>query len=432
MKVNKKYIPGFIHTSTHMSVTRRANTQAKRTQQRLRRFVFTLNNWTEEEYTAVTTQLTAHVSWMVVAKEVGEQGTPHLQGACILLKQTAFTTVKNLPGLKRARLAEMKGTPQQSIIYCSKEDPQPFQFGTLPSPGKRNDIHNACEKIMQGSSLRELAQETEGAVAVVKFHKGLTVLRSITRPDRSDPPKVFWIFGQTGTCKTRCAFESGLDLTGGDRNDIWISAGALKWFDGYDGQSVAIFDDFRAKHVPNFAFFLRLLDRYPMSVEFKGGFVKWLPKYIFITCPYEPDVCFSKRKEHVPEDIAQLHRRLTKVYNFANKLKKDARTQFVESVRSFVPRADGPDNVPDGVGEALLLDEEEELSQAALALTTVLTSTPVIVDLTLEEEEDKCTPTQIIEPVGVPRDYDSDLAGSSEEEEELFDEDDEDDNSIDF
>jgi len=381
-----------------MSAIRRSKDQqpAKRAQSRLRRFVFTLNNYTEEEYLDVTTRLTEYCKWMIVAKETGEQGTPHLQGACILEKQTAFSTIKTLPGLRRARLAEMRGKPEDSVRYCSKQDLQPFEFGSLPSPGKRNDIHNAAERILEGQNLRDLAKDTEGAVAVVKFHKGLTVLRSLTRPDRSQPPKVFWIYGQTGTCKTRCAFESARELVGNNDDDIWISSGGLRWFDGYDGQSVAIFDDFRAKHVLNFAFFLRLLDRYPMSVEFKGGFVKWLPRFIFITCPYEPDVCFSKRKEHVPEDIAQLHRRLTKVYHFANKLKKGARTRFIESVRSFVPRDDGPDNVRDGMGTTVPGADLEEPASLTSTTTTTTTTTTVI---NLEEDtndSDSCPPTQVI------------------------------------
>jgi len=44
---------------------------------RLRRFCFTLNNWTEEEWDALTE---FQCTWMVMGKEVGENGTRHLQG----------------------------------------------------------------------------------------------------------------------------------------------------------------------------------------------------------------------------------------------------------------------------------------------------------------------------------------------------------------
>jgi len=93
------------------------------------------------------------------------------------------------------------------------------------------------------------------------------------------------------------------------------SDNTLKWFDGYDGQPVTIIDDFRSKGV-RFSFVLRLLDRYPLSVEFKGGFVNWAPRYIFITTPNDVAGTFAARKEHLPEDIAQLERRITKVFSF--------------------------------------------------------------------------------------------------------------------
>lgn len=56
---------------------------------RLRRIVFTLNNWTQEEYDWLTTTLPTlpqpKVTWMIVGKEVApETGTPHLQGMHLL------------------------------------------------------------------------------------------------------------------------------------------------------------------------------------------------------------------------------------------------------------------------------------------------------------------------------------------------------------
>jgi len=229
----------------------------------------------------------------------------------------------------------MNGRPEDSDAYCRKQDSDPFVFGTLPSPGKRNDLHEAVAKIRSGSTLKELASEDSGAVALVKFHKGLTVLRSTLAAPRTQPPHVIWLYGSTGTGKTRCAFESARALSSGD-SDIWISSGGLRWFDGYDGQSCAIFDDFRSKHVTSFAFLLRLLDRYPVQCEFKGGFVNWIPKYVFITCPYDPDECFATRKQHVPEDIAQLKRRLSQIHHF-------------------------PDPEPDGVNWTYYLEVKEKI-----------------------------------------------------------------------
>lgn len=288
--------------------------------QRLRRFVFTLNNYTPQEYIWLTKTFVQayNPSWLIVGKEVGENGTRHLQGACILGGQRTFSTVKMWPGFRRAHLETMRGQPLDSKTYCSKEDSQPFEFGTLPTPGKRTDLLVAVEAINEGESLRDMAMGEHG-VAVVKFFKGLTVLRSLRSPPRdpSVPPRIYWIHGPTGSGKTRRCFELGSAYAG--PSDVWISNGSLQWFDGYDGQRVVIIDDFRAKGT-KFEFILRLLDRYPFSVPFKGGFVNWAPEIIFVTTPHDVRTTFEARFKYRPEDIGQLERRILQTFELPGDL----------------------------------------------------------------------------------------------------------------
>lgn len=212
----------------------------------------------------------------------------------------------------------MNGSPESNLLYCSKQDSAPYVIGTLPTPGKRNDIHLAVEEIKAGKTIRELASsDVSSAVSVVKFHRGLTFLRSLTATarDPSTPPTIYWLYGKTGTGKTRSAFEFAQSFTRRP-DDIWISHSAeLKWFCGYDGQSVVILDDFRSKGV-KFNFLLRLLDRYPMSVEIKGGSVNWAPRFILITTCNSVADTFALRNEKRPDDIAQLSRRITDVFEF--------------------------------------------------------------------------------------------------------------------
>jgi len=317
---------------------------ARRTQagQRLSRFVFTLNNYTEQEYANLTEDFALQTKWLMIAKETApDTGTPHLQGACVLGAQWTFSRLKGVSGLARAHIEVMRGQPCDSDVYLSKEDLEPFVHGNMPNPGKRNDLRLATDKILAGTSIRELAKDPEMATVVVKFNKGLTVLSALTKPPRKEAPIVLWLHGSTGTGKTRCALKSGRAMArayGRPADDIWINDGGLRWFDQYDGQTVAILDDFRAKHVTSFAFFLRLLDRYTLRVEFKGGFVAWTPKVIIITCPYSPDLAFATRGVHVPEDMAQLHRRITQVVEFKHEFSKENRQEFVEDVLSLLPR----------------------------------------------------------------------------------------------
>lgn len=87
----------------------------------------------------------------------------------------------------------------------------------------------------------------------------------------------------------------------------------MKWFDGFDGQEAAVIDDFRGDFC-TFHFLLRLLDRYPLKVAIKGGFMEWTPSRIFITSPHHPRDVYNK----TDEEIKQLTRRITQITHFTD------------------------------------------------------------------------------------------------------------------
>jgi len=275
---------------------------------RMSNFVFTLNNYTEDEVASLKS--IDDVKWLIFGKEVGRDGTPHLQGACVLGKQLAFTTIKKMPGLNRAHIEPMRGKPVDSLVYCSKEDKEPYQFGSLPQPGKRNDLHDVVQLMKEGNSIRDIVNSDNiAAIAcVVKYPRGLTFLANLARGERREAPIVIWICGPTGIGKTRSATEFAELVADGD---YWMSAGSLRWFDGYDGQRLVILDDFRTKHI-EFSMLLRLLDRYSLRVEVKGGYVNWLPQFIVVTAPFGPKEMWNLRRD---EDLEQLARRVTHVIN---------------------------------------------------------------------------------------------------------------------
>jgi len=269
----------------------------------LTKFCFTLNNWTQLEYDAI---IRYDCKWIVVGKEIGKEGTPHLQGAIVLNKQMRFSAIKKIPGLERAHIERMMGTDRDSLKYCSKEDPDPFTRGELSDnyQGKRNDLLAAVEAIKANPNIEALCKESdEFSSMYIKYCKGITQFSSLMESSRVGPPTVLWIYGPTGSGKTRSAMEFGMatDMS------MWISSGSLQWFDGYRGQRIAILDDLRSGHC-KFSFLLRLLDRYPFSVPIKGSFANWKPDVIIITSPLSPREMFDLKREG---DIAQLERRIT-------------------------------------------------------------------------------------------------------------------------
>lgn len=303
------------------------------------RVVFTLNNYTQEEYDWIISQFSNCCKWLCVGKEVApETGTPHLQGACILKKQVRRSTFANYIGFKRAWHHQMNGEPSDSQAYCMKEkvlETDFFESGEMPQnrQGTRNDLKSVVTRMLAGETVSSMIHEVDPAVAVVKFHRGLNHLESKLAKPRGEPPKIFWFWGPTGTGKTRTAYELAQHFGFGP-DDIWESLESLKWFDGYAEHKYAIVDDFRARQVKNFEKFLRLLDRYPYKVPVKGDFVNWNPSVIVITCPYEPSKAFATRAEFLPEDMEQLYRRITvkgKIIQFDHELTTHERISLCTS-----------------------------------------------------------------------------------------------------
>lgn len=85
---------------------------------RFRKVVFTLNNYTELEFTQLLKSF-ADFKY-VIGKEIGEEcGVPHLQGYVEFGKQVSFKQLKGINN--RMHIERAKGTRKQNVEYCSKE-----------------------------------------------------------------------------------------------------------------------------------------------------------------------------------------------------------------------------------------------------------------------------------------------------------------------
>lgn len=88
---------------------------------RSRKWCFTLNNYTDEEYDTLT-QRFINKGWKyIIGKEVGEdKKTPHLQGYVETKSAVAFKTIKDF--CNRLHLEKAMGSTKQNYTYCSKEN----------------------------------------------------------------------------------------------------------------------------------------------------------------------------------------------------------------------------------------------------------------------------------------------------------------------
>ncbi len=90
----------------------------KRKELKGRKWIFTLNNYTDLEYRTIE-QHFQDTTYYCVGKEVGEEGTPHLQGYLEYKHAKAFGAIKKL--IPRAHIEKGKGSRYQNLTYCSKE-----------------------------------------------------------------------------------------------------------------------------------------------------------------------------------------------------------------------------------------------------------------------------------------------------------------------
>lgn len=114
-----------------------------------KRWILVINNWTQDEYEELVASASTIWKYLIVAKEVGEQGTPHLQCFGILNNKRRLRQVKQLPGLSRAHLEVSRGTPKEASDYC-KKTADFEEFGELPlSQGKRNEFERFREWLLE-------------------------------------------------------------------------------------------------------------------------------------------------------------------------------------------------------------------------------------------------------------------------------------------
>lgn len=257
---------------------------------RSRNWCYTLNNYSEGEYDALKEY---DCIYNIIGKEVGENGTPHLQGYIEFKNAKRLDTLKNFN--QRIHWEIRKGSAEQAIKYCEKDNNY-IEIGTRPkkNPGKRTDLDDVADLIKEGGLHEDVCEQF--TTTYIKFHKGIDRAISLNQNDRSSPPEVIWRWGKAGVGKTRYAVEK--------HESHYIKDGT-QWWDGYRQEEAIIIDDFDGRWP--YRDLLRLLDRYKYQGQTKGGYVKINSPYIYITCEYPP--------EHFWEgnELAQIKRRLSQV-----------------------------------------------------------------------------------------------------------------------
>lgn len=264
---------------------------------RSRDWCFTVNNYSDVD-TQICYELSVVSNYLIYGKEVASTGTKHLQGYIYFKDAKSFSKVQKLLP-KGTHIEKAKGTPKQASDYCKKEGDY-VEYGELPQPsGKRNDLEQIKHLVNNGGRMVDVIDVATSYQSV----KMAEQMFKYKEKPRNWKPRVYWFYGPTGTGKSKLAYEMF-----GDTCYTAMSTG--KWWEGYDAHENVIIDDMR-KDFMKFHELLRLLDRYAMKIETKGGSRQFLAKNIIITSCHHPATLFDTR-----EDVQQLIRRIDEIREF--------------------------------------------------------------------------------------------------------------------
>lgn len=222
------------------------------------------------------------VSYACFKLEVGEGGTPHFQGYVEFSKPCRKSALIKLDD--RANWEKRRGTPDQARDYVFKDESTapghfPLEVGTFATraggQGRRSDLDEVVQAARSGMNLRDL-QAAYGS-AFIRYSRGLQLIRAYNFKEVERAPLVTLYYGPTGCGKSRLA-RSGRTLN----LDLYVTPPVGSWFDGYDGQPVALMEDFDAEGFSK-RLLLCVLDRYAVQLGTKGGHTWWQPEEVRIT-----------------------------------------------------------------------------------------------------------------------------------------------------
>lgn len=244
---------------------------------RSRGWVFTINNYTDEDVKGLAM---VGYQYLVYGKEVGEQGTPHLQGYVYFKNPIALKSLsKKIP---RASLQVRRGTHDQAREYCIK-DGDVFEDGVPP---QQNGGDKLATRIDRNKRLREDSYDTlldSGDISFLELEK-LKRCRLVYEQEgpaySAEGTRGIWVHGKPGTGKTHFArnFDPG-----------YFTKAQNKWFDGYTGQKTIVLDDLDKFGICLGHYLKIWADKWPCTGEVKGGTINLKHETFIVTSNYTPD-----------------------------------------------------------------------------------------------------------------------------------------------
>lgn len=113
-----------------------------------------------------------HITYLVMGREIAPStGTPHLQIYMEMKTRWTLGALKtHLHGIPLHLIAS-RGTAEENLRYCTKEDPEPTILGEPMRQGSRTDLSSVRTAIEEGTSISDLWKNY--FETMVRYHAGI-------------------------------------------------------------------------------------------------------------------------------------------------------------------------------------------------------------------------------------------------------------------
>jgi len=180
-----------------------------------------------------------------------------------------------------------RGTQQQNITYCSKDesfDKYRFTYGEKMDQGRRNDLREIADAVKAGHSDLDIYTDNPHWLFHEKYINKLRNIRNDQFKYKLRDIEVIYVHGPPGTGKSSFVWA---ELDDKSYYQPPPPKDGRFWFDGYTGQDVLWLEDVNLVEFDR-TLILRLLDRYPLTVEYKGGTCQACWTKVYITSNTSP------------------------------------------------------------------------------------------------------------------------------------------------
>lgn len=270
------------------------------------------------------------ITYMLWCLEKGEGGTPHYQGYLEFDKKTRFGAIKNKYKPMGAFITVAMGSADDNLAYIGHTGKHANKPGLIDGPwtygepkksgqGKRTDLADLAVAIKSGASEKELALNHTSSM-LRYYNNAIKISKLLSTKKRQWMTELHILTGVAGAGKSHIAATEAAKYiaeNGLDEEPYYLmvpkSTTEKLWWEGYNGQSCIIINDFYGSIDINY--FKDLIDKYPKKVDIKNGSSEFLGKIVWVTSNKSWRNWWPESAFYV-ENVNAIERRITSVRTF--------------------------------------------------------------------------------------------------------------------